>query len=178
MGKFARQIFPFPCDQRSNSGREHGGVFMRRYFLLLVLLFFGCTTTTIPVYLPSKKPYVKRFYVNYDAALSAIEQTLKDLGWQVEKKLDPAVYEQLRASDLDEKQILVITKIRQISFVIGTRYARMNIYLRSKKSISEIEIRYLTLSSLTLKSLKDYSNDSEVKRIWGKLEEILNKAKN
>ncbi len=149
----------------------------KKWFILGLVTFMGCATAAMPFYLPGKKPYVKRFYANYDTALAAVNQTLSDLGWKVEKSMDPAIYEQMRTSDLNEKQVLLITEVRQISFVVGTRYARMNIYLRSKGGISEVEIRYLTMSSLTFKSIKDYNNDSEVKRVFGRLEEILSKEK-
>jgi hypothetical protein len=150
---------------------------MKKFFIAVMLVLMGCSTTMIPFYLPNKKPYVKRFFTNYDTTLAAVNQTLGDLGWVVEKNTDPAVYEQMRTSDLDEKQILMITEIRQTPLVVGSRYARMNIYLRSKKGISEVEIRYITLSQTPVKSFKDYNNDSEVKRIFGHLEEILNKSK-
>lgn len=149
---------------------------MKKNLFICFLFLFGCATATIPFYLPNKKPYVKRFFANYETTLATVNQTLKDLGWKVEKAIDPAVYEQMRTSDLDEKQILLLTEIRETRLVVGTRYARMNIYLRSKKEISEVEIRYLTISSTTLKTIKDYSNDSEVRRLFEHLEEILNRA--
>jgi hypothetical protein len=152
-------------------------MFIKKVLLISLLFFLGCTTATIPVYLRDKKPYVRRYYTNYDTTLAAVNATLKDLGWVAEKSVDPAVYEQARSTDLDEKQLLIITEVRQTPLVVGTRYARMNIFLRSKKEISEVEIRYLTMSSVTFKTVKDYANDSEVKRIFGRLEEILNKTK-
>lgn len=149
---------------------------MKKVFLILFISLFGCTAAVIPSYLPSKKPYVKRFFVNYDTMFAVVHETLKDLGWKVEREMDPSVYEQMRTSDLDEKQILLITEIRQMPLVVATRYARMNIYLRAKKDICEVEIRYLTISSTTFRRIKAYSNDSEVKRILGHLDDVLNRA--
>jgi hypothetical protein len=146
---------------------------MRKGLMITLLFLFGCTAATIPIYLPEKKPYVKRFYADYDAILLATEATLKDLGWEIEDKVSPSVYEAARASDLNEKQLLIITQVRQFPFFVGTRYARMNIFLRSRAGISELEIRYLTLSTVTFKKMKDYSNDAEIKRIFGKVEEVL-----
>lgn len=149
---------------------------MKKIFLICLLSVFGCATATIPLYLPNKKPYVKRFYATYDDTLAAVNETLKDLGWTVEKTTDPTVYEQPREEVYEGGQMLLLTAIRETRLVVGTRYARMNIYLRSQKTLSEVEIRYLTVNSMTFRSFKDYTNDSEVKRIFGHLEEILNRV--
>ena len=142
--------------------------------LLMAVYLTGCASVYLPVYLQDKKPYTRRYYATYEQSLQGVNQTLPDLGWEVEKTVDPLVYENHRMSDLDEQQILVLTKIRQTSMLIGTRYARMNIYLSSKKGISEIEIRYLTTTSILFRGLKSYSNDGAVDRIFARLEELLN----
>lgn len=146
---------------------------MRKFLIVVSLFFLGCATANIPIYLPEKKPYAKRFYADYDAILSATETTLKDLGWSIEDQVNPSVYEAARSTDLNEKQLLVVTAVRQLPFFVGTRYARINIFLRSRAGISEVEIRYLTVSTIAFMKMRDYSNDAESRRIFGKIDEVL-----
>ena len=148
---------------------------IKKYFSILFFSIYlaGCASIFLPAYLQDKNPYIRRFYSNYDESLEAINKTLKDFGWESDKALDPLVYERQHATDLDEQQTLILTKTRQTPMFIGTRYARMNIYLRSKKGISEIEIRYLTTTDLFFRGLKSYRNDSATNRIFTHLEELL-----
>lgn len=133
----------------------------------------GCSSTAIPMYLLDKHPYTERFYATFDQSKAAVEQTLTDLGWQIETQSDPAVYEQSRASDPEAEQILIITQVRVTSVGVGSRYARVNVFISAKEDISEIEIRYLTISDLPVKDIRDYRNDSAVNRLFGRIRTIL-----
>lgn len=141
--------------------------------LFLVLVCVGCTSVHVPVYLPDKNPYTKRFYANHEEALIAITKALEDLGWEIEDTTDPSVYERNSTPDLDEKEILIFTRTRQTPMFLGSRYAKINVYVRSKKEISEIEIRYLTVTSLPFRSFESYQNNSAVQRIFGRIAELL-----
>lgn len=143
------------------------------FFVLVVVLLAGCATTNMPSYLQPKKPYLTRYYSNYEKSLSAVKQTLIELGWTLEETTDPGVYEHTRFNDLDEDQVLLVTVVRPTPMLIGTRYARMNIYLRSKKDLSEVEVRYLTTTSTALNNFSTYNNDSAVKRFFERLSEVL-----
>lgn len=148
--------------------------FMKKIILPILFVFLaGCATTNMPSYLQPKKPYIKRYYSNYDTSLQAVKSTLTELGWTVEEMTDPGVYEHTRFNDLDEHQILVVTTVRPTAMLVGTRYARMNIYLRTKKDVSEVEVRYLTTTSTALNNFSTYNNDSAVKRFFMRLDEIL-----
>lgn len=147
---------------------------MRNKIVLLVLvLFVGCSNVRIPSYLQDKHPYTRRFHANFDQAMSAVKQTLAEMDWEIAETTDPLVYEQDRIHDLDEQKALIITKSRQTSLFIGTRYGKMNVYIWSKKDISEIEIRYLTVTSILLKSFQNYRNDSMVERIFTQVNKFL-----
>jgi hypothetical protein len=141
--------------------------------VVLCLGLTGCSSVRIPSYLQDKNSKIKRIHANFDQALAATKQALGELGWEIEETTDPLVYEQDRIHDLDEQKVLLITKVRQTSLIIGTRYAKMNIYIRSKKNISEIEIRYLTINSLPLKNFQNYRNDSAVERIFTQINRFL-----
>jgi len=146
---------------------------MKKLFLVLALLCVGCATTRIPAYIQDINPYVKRFPAGYDVTSAAVEQALADMGWEIDDTTDPIVYEQDRINDLDEKQVLMLTTIRQTSMFLGTRYAKMNVYLRSKNEISEVELRYVTITVTPLKTLTSYRNDSAAKRIFEHIEKIM-----
>ncbi len=139
----------------------------------IALFLTGCATTNMPSYLQPKKPYLKRYYSSYDKTLPAIKAILTELGWGLEESTDPGVYEHTRFNDLDENQLLLVTAVRPTPMLVGTRYARMNIYLRSKKELSEVEVRYLTTTSTALNNFSTYNNDSAVQRFFARLDEVL-----
>ena len=41
----------------------------------------------------------------------------------------------------------MITDLRDTRFFVGTRYSRMNVYIRSQQKESEVELRYLGVTS-------------------------------
>jgi hypothetical protein len=147
--------------------------------LLLVfaaVILVGCTTAQIPQYLQDKKPYIQRFYADYEDTLEVTHEALKQLGWKVEQTADPHVFEQQGATnDLNEKQILIFTEVRQTPLFVGTRYAKMNIFIRSKGKLSEVEIRYLTVNSLPLKNFQSYQNKSAADRVFDCIAGLLKK---
>jgi len=147
---------------------------MKKISLILALMFLtGCATTSMPSYLQPKKPYIKRYYSNYEKTLPSVKSVLAELGWVLEESTDPGVYEHTRFNDLDENQLLLVTVVRPTPMLVGTRYARMNIYLRSKKELSEVEVRYLTTTSTALNNFSTYNNNSAVKRFFTRLDEVL-----
>lgn len=146
--------------------------------MLLVFALAGCTSTGIPTYIPDQKASKKRFYATFSEAQSGVEKALEDLGWTVEKTMAPSVYEKNETNDLTERELLFVTEVRQTSFFLGTRYARMNIFLRSQKNISEIELRYITVTSTFIKTFRNYGDNATLKRIMERIEAELggNKA--
>ena len=145
----------------------------KAYWALTFIFFMGCTTATIPSYLPDNQPYTMRFYADYERTLETISQSLKDLGWKIEKTTNPIIYEQNLIETVNQQQALIITEVRQTPMVVGTRYARLNVFLRSQENVSDVEIRYLTITSLPLKSIRSYENKGAVERIFGHIKESL-----
>ena len=63
---------------------------------LLLVVCAGCTTVYIPAYVQDVNPYKKRFYANHDRSLAATMQALNETGWEIEGRMDPAIYEKIR----------------------------------------------------------------------------------
>lgn len=150
---------------------------MKKLLMVIFLVtIVGCSTAVIPNYLPENKPYTQRFQAGYDRTLGAVEETLADLGWQIEQTLDPLVYEQDRERTPDQKDVLIITGVRQTPLFIGTRYAKMNVYIRSGQDVSEVEVRYITVTSLLLRNFTSYSNNSAARRVLEHIKKLLGPA--
>jgi len=150
---------------------------LKKKFVIFLLLFalVGCTSIIIPNYIQDKNPYKKIFYASYDDSLKATLQTMEDLGWIVIETADPSVYERYRETVQEyAQQILIFTDLRQISLFVGSRYAKLNVYLRTAPDdATEVEIRYLTINSTFLKSFYDYRSDAAVQRIYDHIEKLL-----
>lgn len=149
---------------------------LRNLFLLLVgIVLAGCASVTIPNYIRDEHPYRKTVYASFDAVLDAAVHALEDAGWKVAKTTEPSVFERNKATDNPAvKQILIFTDVRQMAFIFGTRYARMNVYLQSAADGStEIELRYLTVTAASLKNFENYRNDRYAKKFFARVESLL-----
>jgi len=148
---------------------------MRKVTLLMSVLFLmGCVSTSIPNYLKDDHPYKKRYYKDFDHVLDNVTKALEELGWTVSGVADPYMYEKIPDNAPGEgKKILLFTEIRQTPLFMGTRYAKLNVYIRFAKDTTEVEIRYLTLSSLSIKNIKSYRNDAAVERIFKKITKLV-----
>ena len=151
---------------------------MRARILLWMVIgtaLMGCASVTIPNYIRDEHPYRKTFYASFDTVLDAAVHALEDSGWKVAKTTEPSVFE--RNKDADKpgvKQILLFTDVRQTALIFGTRYARMNIYLQSAADNStEVELRYLTVTSASLKNFQNYRNDRYAEKFFGRIESLL-----
>ena len=144
------------------------------YSLFLISLT-GCSTTHIPGYIVDKYPYKRIFTADFDQVLKAATQTFQDMGWAIAKTTHPSEYE--RDNGLEEtpsQQILLFTEIRQTSLFIGTRYTRLNVYLReTQDKTTEVEIRYLTVNAFFFKTFYHYKNNKAVDRIFKHIQELL-----
>ncbi len=143
--------------------------------LILAFVLTGCSTVYVPNYLKDEQPYKKRFFVEYNKTYEATVNALIDLGWKIEGTADPKVYERNPADDLNGEQILIFTKVRMTPLFLGTRYGRLNAFIRSNEKVSEVEIRYLTINALPFRNIREFKNDSAANRILGRIEEELGK---
>ena len=141
---------------------------------LLLLCLIGCSSVRVPNYIRDQYPYKRTFYAPFDQVHATVAETFQESGWVIEKESEPSLFERQRGPENDRKQILLFTKIRQTSFFVGSRYARMNAYLwETADKETEMEIRYLTVTSILLKSFNSYRNDKAVEDIFKRIDEGL-----
>jgi len=146
---------------------------MKRLVLSLVVFFLGCSSVNIPNYIPDKYPYKKTFYGDYAQILGATEQTLKEYGWEVTSRADPNVFERSSSADKIGHQTLLFTRVRETSLVVGSRYARLNAYVREGDDHScEVEFRYVTVSSATVKNFYNYRKDHLIEKMFKRIEDL------
>ena len=143
---------------------------------VLVLALSGCTSVTIPNYIQDKSPYKKIYYASFDRVYASSVKVLEELGWKIEKESDPALFERGRvAGDKTQEQKLLFTEIRQFSFFLGSKYTRLNLYLKvNPDKAVEVEIRYLKVTSVLFKNIYNYKSDRFVDRIFKRIAEELN----
>ena len=141
--------------------------------LVLAVCVAGCSTAQIPPYVADKNPLKKRFYATFATARPAVEKALQELGWTVAEAVDPLVYEQSETNDLTEQQLLLVTNVRQTPRLLTPRYARLNVFLRSQKNVSEVEIRYLTITSVAVKNFNNYGDAAILGSIMARIEAAL-----
>ena len=146
--------------------------------VLFVLIFSGCSTTQIPGYIVDKYPYKKTFLADFDEVLKAATETFKDLGWTIVKTADPAEYERVQAAEEPSaRQVLLFTEIRQDSLFIGTRYTRLNAYLRqTQDKTTEVEIRCLTANAFFFKTFYHYKNNKAAERMFKHIQRLLDSS--
>ena len=147
--------------------------------LLLAGVFLaGCVSVSLPGYIQDTRPYKKTWSASFAAVEKAVLKALNKSGWTIEKQTDPAVYEQDRtASDQDLQQTLLISRVRPMGFFLGTRYARLNVFIRSASADkTEVEIRYLTVNSTSVKTFQNYRHDRAVDRLFTRIAKELQTA--
>ncbi|MFP4472242.1 MAG: hypothetical protein ACLFPX_00020 [Candidatus Omnitrophota bacterium] len=140
---------------------------MRRWMLIVLcaVLAAGCTSTRLPNYVQAEKPFTKRVYADYESAVTAVKMTLDDLGWEIAEEAAPEVFE-VETDVQDTEQILLITELRATRMFFATRYARINVYVRSSGEISEVELRYMVVNSMAFWKPRSYGSQSLADRFF------------
>jgi len=148
---------------------------MKYLFCVLTLLATaGCTSVSIPSYIQDKNPYQHNFYASFDEVHEATVASLEELGWAVEGEANPGLYERGRAAQDSRRQTLIFTGIRQLPFVVGSGYSKLNVLLNvTADKATAVEIRYLKVTTLPLKTLRDYKNDKLANRLLKLIEDRL-----
>lgn len=144
--------------------------------VFLILTLSGCASINIPSYITDKHPRQNTFYATYDQVYNATTKALNDLGWSIETESDPALFERERESqDSSHQQTLIFTDIHKISFFVGSKYTRLNVFLQiAADKATEVEIRYVKVTSLLFKTFTNYKNDHLTDRLFKRIEKNLN----
>ena len=148
---------------------------MRKMFfsvLCLAVIVSGCTVVQVPMYLPDDKVFTQRVYVDFETALNAVRMAVADFQWDVSSEVPPEMYE-VDSESQTEKEILLITDIKNTHLFVGSRYARMNIYIRSTGAVSEIEFRYMVVNSMVVWKPRTYGSQNLADRFFARVESHL-----
>ena len=143
--------------------------------LFVCLTLIGCSTVKIPEYIQDEQPYSRSYFADYSTTLSATKDVLTDLGWEIKELKDPSIFERNEAVDtpLLEK-VLIITDVKENSFFVGTRFSRLNVYVQSvDESKSDVEVRFLTVTSMPYSSIRSYEHEYSSERILDKIEDAI-----
>lgn len=150
---------------------------MKKIFWIFALLILtGCVTVKIPKYLQDQFPYKKKFYASFDETLTAARQALLDMGWKISEVSSPVVFEHNESTkEIDTKQALFFTEVRQTPLILSSRYMSLNVYVRAADDGSDVEIRYLSVTPMLFKNAQSYQNDTVVNKIFDRISELLEK---
>lgn len=143
--------------------------------VLAVLLFTGCATVNIPGYIKDDHPHTHLIYADFDTAVAAVKLALNDMGWEVVEETDPTVYEHSAVQEEGGREILLFTDIKENRFVVGTKYRRINVYLRStsKPKETEMELRYIAIRSVAFMKSRKYKHPKAAARIFKAVDDNL-----
>lgn len=148
-------------------------MFKKVIFLLVLCVTMGCVSTQVPSYLTDKKPFERRVYAGYTEAVAAVKQAMMDSGWVLEQETEPQVYEiDPQKADIEE-QLLLMTKVREKHRIIFSRYERMNIFIRSRANVTDLEMRYFAINDMTIFKSKTYGNEKLAKRFFDLVQKAL-----
>ena len=150
---------------------------MKKFWIFFLLIWcVGCMTVKIPKYLKDEFPYKHKFYASFDDTLDATIQALNDSGWKVADTSHPAVFEQgIARSDVENKQILLFTDVRQTPLLLSSRYMSLNVYIFSSDETTDVEVRYMAVTPVLFRSAETYKNDPVVNKVFDRIETILEK---
>ena len=138
------------------------------WLFALAVLLSGCTTVNIPSYIKDDHPQTQVIYANFDDTLEAVKQVLNAKGWTVVDETDPTVYEHSSIRDEGGRDLLLFTDIKEHPYILGTRYHRANVFLRStsQPKQTEMELRFVTINSMTFMKTKNYKHPRAAAQIF------------
>ena len=150
-------------------------MFQKNFYLFLLLFFFGCSTVSMSNYIKDDHPYKKKFDADYENVKKITMDALKKFGWTIEGESEPSIFEAVKEiENPDAKQIMLFTTIRHSGFFVGSSYSRVNVFLRGyKNEFTEVEIRYIKLTTVPLKRFTGYRQDALVKKIFNQIQKKL-----
>lgn len=148
---------------------------MRKITLFLVMLTcLGCMTINIPKYIKDESPYKRKFFASFEKTMLATTTALEELGWQVTGTANPASYDRDKeVKDEHIKQALIFVEVRQTPLFVSSRYANLNILMRSDDQSTDMEIRYWAITPALFKNFESRKNDKAIAKIFDRIEDLL-----
>ncbi len=146
---------------------------MKKWLVIVFcVMFSGCASVTVPQYIADKYSYKQKFYAEYDDVFKAVIKTSEEFGWTVTNTVDPAIYERSLATKTKEDlQALFFVDVKKPSSFLRRGYARANIFLRAGAgNVVELEVRYLKVSTVYVKTTFKYRNDKLINRFMKDVE--------
>lgn len=140
--------------------------------LFLLSALIGCASVHTPSYVPEIKPFSQRFYADHQRVASAVRQTFAELGWDIKEEISPDVFE-VDPKRQQKENSLIISEVIPTHLIIGTRYTRVNVYVRSTKEESDVELRYMVINSYGFFKPKTYGSESLAKRFFELVQKSL-----
>ncbi len=151
---------------------------MKKIFPLVLVISFilGCSSSIPPSYVPDEHPYQYKVYGGFSQVVDAAIASLNSFGWVVEKQVDPSIYERTAFVESDTvKQTLIFAKPKKRMLSLGKENDRVNIVLRTVQDSSiEIEIRYMSVTSIPFKKFYNYQNDKIAQKLFKDIEQRIN----
>ena len=122
-----------------------------------------------------KYPVKQMMQKEYEGVDAAKIKALKGAGWKIAEEADPALLERRHESqDASRPKTVIFTQIRQLSFFVGSGYSRLNVFLNvAVDKATEVEIRYVKVTTVGPKTLNNFKNDKLVNRLLKRIEENL-----
>ena len=136
----------------------------------------GCSAIQVPSYVKDTNPYIYTLYEPYHEVLPATQQALEDNGWKLQSTADPSIFEQNKVTyDPTVEQIVLISEVKDIPLFLGTRHARVNVFLTSTdQQTTNMEIRYLTVNSILFGQFENYKHGIATEHLYNDIKKILN----
>lgn len=147
----------------------------RKFWMLGALVFFmGCASLNVPSYIQAEKPYKRNFYGKFDDVLGEVRAGLADQGWQVEKEVDPSLYERNPLiSEGDKDHVLIFLKAREYQRGIYKKTVQLNVYVDRTSEGVEVDVRFRSVKNFYLFKMRAYRNDRLVKDLLDHIEKKL-----
>ncbi len=143
-------------------------MFRKSLVVMTCLFLVGCATITVPKYIKDENPYTEKYLADFATTQKVVISTLEKLGWKIEDTADPMVYERgQKYASVEDKQVLLFTEVKQTPFFIGTKYKRINVYLRAlDAATTEVELRFIVINQFPLKSFYGYKKSGYAQKIF------------
>ena len=141
---------------------------------MLVLGMIGCATIDTPHYIQAENPYKRTYYGSFADVLDVVRAALKEEGWQIDKEVDPTLYERNPLySSGDKEHILIFTQIKRTQRFVYSKATHLNVYVNRISDGVEVDVRYGSVRNFHLWKARSYQNNALIKQLLDRIEQKL-----